>query len=716
MNPIDRLIKSRIDRSRYQITGGLMLDGYEQWKIVGYLRCLLEDSRLNAKAVCEVCQFIERNYTFLGISEGVDDLIEEVNGFQDTLSDHSVKRTEVRSISERVFSLLHDHQRSFNRPEPSSLEHNLGILGQELGFDTLESDLFNFLIRYFTHCEFRSFLDSMVSHNIAPLEICSLAIRAERSRVNERLHHDAPLLSTGVLRVGIRNGSDLDDYFDIPDSVRNALQKACGSNEDIRTCILGEPEHATLEWDDFEHLGENLERLGAFLSAAVEQKIGGVNVLLWGPPGTGKTELCKTLARHLDVRLYSIGEQDDEGGEPTRRERVSALQLAQNLLRYQNRSLLLFDEMDDLFEGQGLARLFGGRASMPSKVFTNRLFEKNPVPTLWVINDADLLDATVLRRMSLAVEVKVPPASVREQVWERVLNKNAMHLPSAEIKTLAELEVPPAVVDTAARVAKQIGGEMDDFRFATNGLVKVLSGKDPYELDNKSADFKLELMRTDAPLDKLTSQILKLQHRDFSLCLYGPPGTGKSAFVRHLAQSMGMPILQKHASDLLDPYVGNTEQNIAAAFREARHKEAFLVFDEADSLLGDRRHAKHNWEISQVNEMLTWMEKHPFPFACTTNLMDHLDQASLRRFTFKCHCNFLSPEQIVHAMDKFFTLELDCNRAASLEGLTPGDFALVQKKARILECDGDLAEVVSMLHRELEEKNYTPARRIGFCA
>ncbi len=78
------------------------------------------------------------------------------------------------------------------------------------------------------------------------------------------------------------------------------------------------------------------------------------------------------------------------------------------------------------------------------------------MPTLWVINDANLLDATVLRRMSLAVEVKVPPARVREQVWERVLNKNAMKLPSAEIKTLAELEVPPAVVDTVARVAKQI--------------------------------------------------------------------------------------------------------------------------------------------------------------------------------------------------------------------------------------------------------------------
>ena len=30
--------------------------------------------------------------------------------------------------------------------------------------------------------------------------------------------------------------------------------------------------------------------------------------------------------------------------------------------------------------------------------------------------------------------------------------------------------------------------------------------------------------------------------------------------------------------------------------------------------------------------MLTWMESHPLPFACTTNFAEHLDPATLRRF------------------------------------------------------------------------------------
>jgi AAA+ superfamily predicted ATPase len=49
-----------------------------------------------------------------------------------------------------------------------------------------------------------------------------------------------------------------------------------------------------------------------------------------------------------------------------------------------------------------------------------------------------------------------------------------------------------------------------------------------------------------------------------SLCFYGPPGTGKSEFVRYLAHRSGRPLEVRRASDILDKYVGGTEQNIAA--------------------------------------------------------------------------------------------------------------------------------------------------------
>ena len=141
-----------------------------------------------------------------------------------------------------------------------------------------------------------------------------------------------------------------------------------------------------------------------------------------------------------------------------------------------------------------------------------------------------------------------------------------------------------------------------------------------------------------------------------SFLLSGPPGSGKSAWVRHLAARMGLPVLQKRASDILDAFVGGTERNIADAFAEARDTNAFLVFDEADSLLLDRVDAVRSWEISQVNEMLTWMEQHALPFACTTNLLDRLDRASLRRFLVKVRFDWLTRTQARLAFRRFFGL------------------------------------------------------------
>ena len=40
------------------------------------------------------------------------------------------------------------------------------------------------------------------------------------------------------------------------------------------------------------------------------------------------------------------------------------------------------------------------------------------------------------------------------------------------------------------------------------------------------------------------------------------------------------------------------------------------------SLLADRRGAERSQEVSQLNEMLTWMESHPFPFLWTANFVE----------------------------------------------------------------------------------------------
>ena len=101
--------------------------------------------------------------------------------------------------------------------------------------------------------------------------------------------------------------------------------------------------------------------------------------------------------------------------------------------------------------------------------------------------------------------------------------------------------------------------------------------------------------------------------------------------------------------------------------------------------------------------MLTQMENHSLPFVCTTNLMDDLDQASLRRFTFKIKYDYLTRKQTEAAFAHFFgtvpTISL-----TDLIHLTPGDFAVVAKKAKICGID-DPQELVKMLRQEQDVKD-----------
>ena len=224
--------------------------------------------------------------------------------------------------------------------------------------------------------------------------------------------------------------------------------------------------------------------------------------------------------------------------------------------------------------------------------------------------------------------------------------------------------------------------------------------------------FELGLIQADTDPATLAECLVRDAGRGFSLCLQGPPGTGKSAFARYLAERLGLEVLQKRASDLLSPWVGATEQQIAAAFAEARDAQAFLIFDEADSLLADRRSAHRSWEVSRVNEMLTWMESHPLPFACTTNFGEHLDPATLRRFVFKVRLDYLAPAQVEAAFRAWFALPPP-GGLTDLAALTPGDFAVVHRKAWFLGKHGEPEALAAMLRTECDAKPNRP-RPIGF--
>ena len=139
-----------------------------------------------------------------------------------------------------------------------------------------------------------------------------------------------------------------------------------------------------------------------------------------------------------------------------------------------------------------------------------------------------------------------------------------------------------------------------------------------------------------------------------------------------------------------------------------------LIFDEADSLLFDRREAVRSWEVSQVNEMLTWMEQHPLPFCCTTNMMERFDSASLRRFTFHILFHYLDATALARAYAIFFQMTDVPPQGIGFLNLTPGDFAQARRQADMLGIAEDADRVIALIADISRQKPGSPRAAIGF--
>ena len=284
----------------------------------------------------------------------------------------------------------------------------------------------------------------------------------------------------------------------------------------------------------------------------------------------------------------------------------------------------------------------------------------------------------------------------------------------------------PSQIEKAAKIARIVAGTPA----ATELLVvralkysaKLLGQTMPTGIAGQSPRYDLAYLNTSIATAPLIAGLKERPSGSF--CFHGGPGTGKTAFARHLADQIDKPLLVRRASDLLGKYVGESERNIANMFQEAREEEAVLVLDEADSLLADRRGAHQSWEVTQVNELLTQMEDFQGIFICTTNQLERLDAASLRRFAFKIRFDTLNREQ----RRQLFNAELDRLAPGSematasviakldrLDKLTPGDFSAVAKQWALWATHPSADALVAALEEECRVKG-NGGRAIGFMA
>lgn len=487
------------------------------------------------------------------------------------------------------------------------------------------------------------------------------------------------------------------------------IDSACVDEAKLVSVLVGKAQSPTLERADFVEHAAEFDLLVRLLAGALRTGSRGINVLIYGPPGTGKTEFARTLAAEAGARLFAVGEADEQGDEPTRTERLQALHRAQHLLARRHDSILLFDEIEDLFTDSPSTV---GRRGSGSKIFVNRLLEDAAVPVIWTSNSL-AIDPAHLRRMSFVLRMDHPSGKMRERIAERVAEAEGAVDALEGLRALLRSEPESAsIARVALRTAALTGGAAEDARLAGDALLRGMRGGRAIAPSTDGGELDLSLFAGETPiaalLDRVTADGAPL---DFSLLLSGPPGTGKTALAAHLARRLDRPLAVKRASDLLSKWVGETEANIADAFADARQSGSVLLFDEADSLLTDRAGARASWEVTQVNELLTWMDNHPLPFIAATNFAGRLDAAVFRRFVFKVELRALSGAGLTSAFQRFFGTEPP-RELHDLHGLTPGDFAVVRRKLRY-SWAATTAKIVAMLRAEAEAKPGA-VDRIGF--
>jgi SpoVK/Ycf46/Vps4 family AAA+-type ATPase len=572
------------------------------------------------------------------------------------------------------------------------------------------------------------------------------------SEVGEALRAGSRLERIGMVEnlISEHNITDLADLMKVSEKLPPVLMREYRTQSELMAVFTRPAARSALTPKDFDYVGEDVRLLCGLLREAVARKEPGVNVLMYGPPGTGKTELARVVAQAAGLELFEVEYADRDGNALSGRDRYRSLQIAQVFLKGTAHSALLFDEVEDVFPpisseaAQILARAEhvapAHTGSVSGKAWVNQILETNAVPTLWVTNRIEQIDPAFRRRFAYHLELKSPPPGAREQLVRKTLENAPVSdalvarlterkgLTPAQIRTaLRFAQLAAAPVKPAARRSAKARGEsaplLDELIERQLKNADQALGRKPDLVQSPSVtQYSLDMLNVESRYE-LPRVIAALKARGHGcLCFHGAPGTGKTALAEHLAQQLERPLMIRRASDLVSKFVGETEQQMAAMFREADAEKAVLLLDEADSFLQDRRGAQRTYEVTEVNEMLQGMERFAGIFICTTNLMDRIDQAALRRFTFKIRFKPLTATQretmfVVEALggDASRLDAVHVARLSKLDQLCPGDFAAVKRQVEILAEVLEPEEFMAQLEAEHRIKpEVREARGMGF--
>ena len=463
------------------------------------------------------------------------------------------------------------------------------------------------------------------------------------------------------------------------------------------------------------------------------------NILLYGAPGAGKTEYAKALIKQAGLKMTTykneleVSVEDDADAKA-----LSRLNCYLSLKKED--SVLVVDEAENVLQTREFS-FFGMSLSSSQKGTVNKMLETSENKCIFIVNYTSEMDESTLRRFTYSIKFQaMPKETLRSIAAEKLKPVNMPAVLKDDILDMCgKYKITGASVDNVVKAISSLDyqkGKEDKVRKDIKSVLEanssLLYGKTKMR-DAVKKSYDLSVLNTSVSAAEIiemlkTAELYKKENQNeensegVRMLFYGLSGTGKTELARYISTVLGKPLLLKRCSDLLGPYVGQTERLIAEAFEEAETTDSILLFDEADSFFADRAGAKQSWERTQVNEFLTQMEEFSGICICTTNLRKIMDPAMQRRFHIITEFKALNEDGITTLLKSFFGKykfnDGQIQELAKFNTVTPGDFGSLKNKMRFIPQEKLNSEyVVNELLKIQDEKRMNGGgAKIGFAS
>lgn len=589
---------------------------------------------------------------------------------------------------------------------PRFIKKNLAIFSEIVGLSDLECEVLyvlNLIHDCHNYMSYRK--EKFMFNNI--IKLLAKLTNSNPIKIKSMLNMKNKLVSYYLIKCSRKD----DLYFEVTNIVEQIFNEPI-SKEKILNYVAKPIKRGTLNLDDFAYMKDDIDALIRFC-----KKVKNPSIFLYGKPGVGKNEIAKLLAKELNRELLEVLASNIDYDEDDKHNECNFL-LAQKIFD-KNKYMILLDECEDVFPEYSM-RFF--MEDKPSKHSQNKMLESIKIPSIFLSNSSNI-DPAFLRRFDIVLEIKAPPLKKQKELIENALNKSNFKLKDEIIEQISSARISQGILLNAIKVAKAMPKSTQEKYFlkTINEQLKPQNKRLNPPISYKTP-YNMGLINADMDMQTLANNLKNVSCGARILC-YGMPGSGKSEFAKNLAKVLKKEIIIKKGSDLLSMWVGGSEKNIARAFELASESNSILVFDEVDSFLQDRKGASNSWEITQTNEMLTQMEGFEGIFIATTNFMDNLDSASLRRFDIKVHFKPLDLKRLCEAFSLYAEflglsdyrvfIESSKRDLNMLKNISLGDFSLIARSARFDKI-GSCEELLNKLQNEERLKSENSAREIGF--